>query len=405
MDNNNLNGKDKLPRELEEILLKNHPLKGHDEERVSARRRYSENTEDIKIKEEKDENITPSASVLDAIRSKAVKENAVPKEEVKKVSENTMKIDIAQIREAMKEAEEREEEETEKLKKAAEASEENEEEVKEENNELPKTKAKSFKQIEYTFDDDDYDYEPVQLVRHKSRDKSPSVPKKAEGRKADNKEKMFTNPQGENAFEEISQSITKSRPNPANILKKSVEKNDRKSDVINLEGKEKEAALDRFFEENDYEDDYESHGLKINNVKVAAIVGAVFVVLFLFFAIRSFSLSNSLNNANEQIAQLENVQQENEELKLSKLSLEEEISELKGEGDEVSGDGENAEGAEGETEESGEYDTYTVVAGDTFSGISMKVYGTYSGYAKIMAANGITDENSLQIGQQLKIPK
>ena len=48
--------------------------------------------------------------------------------------------------------------------------------------------------------------------------------------------------------------------------------------------------------------------------------------------------------------------------------------------------------------------TYTVVAGDTFGAISTKVYGNFSGYKKIMEANGITNEGSLQIGQKLIIP-
>ena len=63
--------------------------------------------------------------------------------------------------------------------------------------------------------------------------------------------------------------------------------------------------------------------------------------------------------------------------------------------------GENAEGSTGDEQ----YDTYTVVAGDTLSGISDKVYGNYSGYKKILEANGLTENANLQIGQVLKIPK
>jgi len=54
---------------------------------------------------------------------------------------------------------------------------------------------------------------------------------------------------------------------------------------------------------------------------------------------------------------------------------------------------------------SSEYDTYVVQAGDTFSGISLKYYGDLNKYDIIMKYNNIKNENSLFVGQELKVPK
>ena len=48
--------------------------------------------------------------------------------------------------------------------------------------------------------------------------------------------------------------------------------------------------------------------------------------------------------------------------------------------------------------------TYTVKAGDTLSGISVKVYRTSSRASDIGKANGITDPRKLRVGQVLKLP-
>lgn len=48
--------------------------------------------------------------------------------------------------------------------------------------------------------------------------------------------------------------------------------------------------------------------------------------------------------------------------------------------------------------------TYTVVAGDNPSRISMKVYGVASKWDVIMQANGIADPTKLKVGMVLKIP-
>lgn len=56
------------------------------------------------------------------------------------------------------------------------------------------------------------------------------------------------------------------------------------------------------------------------------------------------------------------------------------------------------------TETPGTQSSYTVVAGDTLSGISQKLYGNTRNVDKIMKANNLSNEN-LKIGQVLTIPQ
>lgn len=74
-----------------------------------------------------------------------------------------------------------------------------------------------------------------------------------------------------------------------------------------------------------------------------------------------------------------------------------------------SGNGSGSSGNNGQTDgnQNGntEYDTYVVKSGDTLSAISNKFYGNMNKYNIIMEYNGIKKDNSLYVGQELKIPK
>lgn len=61
--------------------------------------------------------------------------------------------------------------------------------------------------------------------------------------------------------------------------------------------------------------------------------------------------------------------------------------------------------AGGNQDANAEYDTYVVKAGDTLSGISKQFYGDLNKYGIIMEFNNIKKDNSLYVGQELKIPK
>lgn len=415
MDNENLkssNAGNDLPKELTEYLMKNHPLKGESEERP-VKNRHNDVHYGRKEAEERrrNESAAPyegerrdsrrTSSMLEAVKNKTLKESAVSKEDMTDAEipdDSTKKIDVSQVRKMREE-----------LKAETEIKESKEREAAVEKQPEKKQNQK-FGEIDYVFDDD----EPVQVIRHKAKEKPHSVIKTGERAKSEKTidDRMFFAPQQEEDFESLSESMEKNKKNSPRPEGK--KKGEHKHEMRNLRKEEKGAALDSFFMDNENED-FEDDDRQINYMKIGMIVGVIFIFLFIFFAVRTVSLSGKLSDAEDQIASLESLQQENEELKINKLALEEEIQSYK--------DGENTENNDDENSSSGEaeapqgeenpseikatteYDVYTVVEGDTFSTISTKVYGTYSGYKKIMEANGITNENGLQIGQKLKIPK
>ena len=142
-------------------------------------------------------------------------------------------------------------------------------------------------------------------------------------------------------------------------------------------------------------------------IAVCGVVALIIVVLF----VRNLMLSAKVEEAEQKVVDYTQLQEDNEELKMEIVSLQEKLTEngislvdepqSETEGTTGTEGSENTEGSTGDEQ----YDTYTVVAGDTLSDISNKVYGNYSGYKKILEANGLAENTNLQIGQVLKIPK
>ena len=401
-DLKNMGRESDLPKELSEYLMKNHPLKAKEEteKRTERQHRGGEHTakkesekKTEEIKEEKknaEEEIsaetkheTKTSSIFEAIKNKAMNDENIAsyheEEEEKYIPDDrTKKIDFEEVKRANKAENERRETAQKKEDK------------------------KKTSDIEYVFDD-----EPVRVVRNreKSKWKHISIPKSVEKETKGTKqtkpinkteeieERAFENPEVKHNFEEIGENILKSKKNPEVKEKKKhfMDKNNAKF----FKKADRGTMLDKFFNENQNEA-FEEDDRKINYSKAMVIGAAVALVLIIFLGVRTISLSAKLKEANNRIATLESLQQENEDLKMNKLSLEEDMQKYE------NGEDPNADTASGD---SGNADTYTVVAGDTFSTISMKVYGNYSGYKKIMDANGITNENDLQLGQTLKIPK
>lgn len=401
-DLKNMGRESDLPKELSEYLMKNHPLKAKEETEKRTERQHrggeytakkdsEKKTEEIKEeKQNAEEEIsaetkheTKTSSIFEAIKNKAMNDENIAsyheEEEEKYIPDDrTKKIDFEEVKRANKAENERRETAQKKEDK------------------------KKTSDIEYVFDD-----EPVRVVRNreKSKWKHISIPKSVEKETKGTKqtkpinkteeieERAFENPEVKHNFEEIGENILKSKKKPEVKEKKKhfMDKNNAKF----FKKADRGTMLDKFFNENQNEA-FEEDDRKINYSKAMVIGAAVALVLIIFLGVRTISLSAKLKEANNRIATLESLQQENEDLKMNKLSLEEDIQKYE------NGEDPNADTASGD---SGNADTYTVVAGDTFSTISMKVYGNYSGYKKIMDANGITNENDLQLGQTLKIPK
>ncbi len=157
----------------------------------------------------------------------------------------------------------------------------------------------------------------------------------------------------------------------------------------------KDASIEDLYGKEDYDEDD-----KINlpeGKKLIIAGGAVFIILFLFFAFKTITLSSQLQKANTELQTMVETQEENEKLKMEILSLQEELYKYTGSKEPAKEDTNSAS--------TGNFDTYTVVAGDTIGSIATKVYGDFGSYTKILEANGLTENSNIQIGQVLKIPR
>lgn len=262
-------------------------------------------------------------------------------------------------------------------------------------------------------DDDDDDM--VQLVRHKSRKKGYA--------------KGFST-KATAQFEEIERTVKAEKTPRPNIKKEETlteaEENEtseragmpqRKKIFDAYEESEenpvdKKSILDSFFGDNDdYEYDSDEKRIKAKNIVMVGgiVLALVFAVLF----IKTISLTGKLNKAETKIQAYEEIQAKNEELKLNVLTLEEEVGKLKsGETedettmptDEVVGKTTEKK-EEAEKTPAGEFDTYTVVDGDSYWIIAAKVYGNGALYQKILDFNNLTENDKIKPGEVLKIPK
>lgn len=157
----------------------------------------------------------------------------------------------------------------------------------------------------------------------------------------------------------------------------------------------KNASIDKLYGKEDYEY-IEDDKINLPEAKKLIIAGgAIFIILFLFFAFKTITLSSKLQKVNTELQTMTKTQEENEKLKMEVLSLQEELYKYTG----------TTETSENNSASTGNFDTYTVVAGDDIGSIAIKVYGDFSSYTKILEANGLTEKSNIQIGQVLKIPR
>lgn len=209
-----------------------------------------------------------------------------------------------------------------------------------------------------------------------------------------------------NKSKSSSKTVTQDRPiqvpknkrkNNNTIPQKKSAKEQNKEYDEDIEKIVKNASIDNLYGKEDYEYDEDD---KINLPEAKKVIvagGAVFIILFLFFAFKTITLSSKLQKANTELQTMTQTQEENEKLKMEVLSLQEELYKYTG-STETTKEKTNSVSTDN-------FDTYTVVAGDTIGSIATKVYGDFGSYTKILEANGLTENSNIQIGQVLKIPK
>jgi|GEM_PF-4447543 len=259
------------------------------------------------------------------------------------------------------------------------------------------------------------DDEQVQVVRHKER---PKGFKRDFGADEPQEPKKTLAADAPTSFEEIKKRMADEKIERHKMMKNNGQKAGHmphKTDVYNeMQYKRKKnkssETLDLLKSPND--------GKKIKQQeftpagKKLIIVCAVAVFVFLFLIVRTVTLTHKVSALNSQLTDYQDMKQKNEEYKLEILSLQDKLKDNATPStttDTTTGDttgaAANANGTAAASGDATQSDTYTVVSGDTISGISQKVYGNYSGYKKILEANGLTESSNIQIGQTLKIPK
>lgn len=285
--------------------------------------------------------------------------------------------------------------------------------------------AKKQKKVKnFDEDDEEDDIQEVQVIRHKSRKKEfkRNFPVSNEPIKPVPEVKTY---EQKTEFEDIEDKISdesKERKKRAVLDARKKQHMARHGELEARKQKNKNnSELEEFFD-GPRKTISRSSGRKSAVDKGMVIVCVVVLFVFVFLFVRNLTLSARVEEAEKQLADYTQLQQTNEELKLEIVSLQEKLTQngISLTDDTAQSGGESANtGDTGTTATDGQtqnentdtqssnetYDTYTVVAGDTLSGISDKVYGNYSGYIRILEANGLTEDSNLQIGQVLRIPR
>lgn len=184
---------------------------------------------------------------------------------------------------------------------------------------------------------------------------------------------------------------------------------------LELSNIDKQANLNELFrEDDDYYDEKHS-----GNSVVRIVIIAVVIVVFAFLIYKAASLSGQVSKLNEQIETYKTMEQDYEQLKLDNLSLTEQLEALGGgqTTNNTDSNGENGDTTTASTTNNSQTNTnqssnttsagsttYTVQSGDTYWGIATKVYGNGSYYTRILSANGLSENDTIQAGTVLTIP-
>ena len=172
---------------------------------------------------------------------------------------------------------------------------------------------------------------------------------------------------------------------------------------IDFEEKAKQENLDYLYEDDDYEED---HGVN----RVAIIGGILALAVIVFLGLRCISLGSKVESLQSQVDSSVDYAAKYEEEQLKNLELQEQLDALTnpdaaGEGDTAANeDGDNSSTTGTTNTSTTGSTTYTTKEGDTFWSIAQEVYGNGAEYQKILDANNMTENTTLQPNMTLTIP-
>ena len=435
-------GYENFPKEVVQMLMKSHPIKGkdyneeefnHEMARIARRKKIEENQrQGVEVREN-----TPPQSIRERMerreptsgeqQERPAARHTQEEQPAQHSAEHTEDDTERQAR-LMQEAEQKRQEEraarqaeiarqAEMARRAEHARQAEEEERMRRANKMRRDeerKGTSAEDIPWVSEEEEE--EPVHLVRQKPRPGRPMPTEQAASE---------TNQQAprEIRMENAPQPKPERRPSPQEAVPKHAASQDRpkpakhyrEEDDFSIHSEEdRQRVLDTFTRENQNDYEYEEEERPLGRV-ISLVITIALAVVVVVLLVRSASVSSQLTEATQQLADLQAVQQENEDLKLQIVALEEQLgggtsgtgeategTETPGDG--ASGDGTTGEGAAGDGS-AATADTYTVQEGDVIWSIAEQVYGNGAEYQRILDANGLTESDYLQPGQVLTIPR
>lgn len=191
---------------------------------------------------------------------------------------------------------------------------------------------------------------------------------------------------------------------------------------IDFYQREKQDQLDNLYNDNDnyYEEDTIFNGKE----KFFTIAFGVGIVAILALCYRTTSLSTSLSKAETELAASAEISSKYESLQLENMNLQEQLNQYVNPDsgnsttyDDTSSDGSSSSASTGTDTPASSADSgvessdlstttvYTVVAGDNGWSISQRVYGDGTKFREILAANNLSEGDTLSVGMKLTIPR
>lgn len=174
---------------------------------------------------------------------------------------------------------------------------------------------------------------------------------------------------------------------------------------VDFEERAKQEHLDSLYDD-DYDDDYGT-----GRSKLPIILGVVGLILIIFLIFRTVSLGSQLEDAQNKLTQSQDYKAKYEELQLENMQLEERLEGKTGSSTSADDDTDkdDADKKEDKKDESGSTSTsggkeYTIQDGDTLWTIAQSQLGNGADYQKILDANGMKESDALKPGNKLKIP-
>lgn len=171
---------------------------------------------------------------------------------------------------------------------------------------------------------------------------------------------------------------------------------------VDFEERAKQEHLDSLYDD-DYDDEYSD-----GRSKLPIILGVVGLILIIFLIFRTVSLGSQLEDAQNKLTQTQDYKAKYEELQLENMQLKDQVegktSTSTDNKDADNADQKDDKKEDSSNTSASGAKEYTIQDGDTLWTIAQSQLGNGADYQKILDANGMKESDALKPGNKLKIP-